>query len=207
MTNTTIASSGGIIWNKLRCLVTSSSLDFISSCSPEVYGQKTQGISLRVHKSIYHEMKAAKIQQTRKQKRSYHFSSFKWDQSCLCLPPPFWADRHYQYRLYCFWWGKKMFFFSIVIALLSSTTVCLCWFWCCGRENTESDAVCISIISLSCSKVFWENMNCMSNKGHRFNCPVWPGQPHPPNTYTYRACAHTRTQMWSLRWRWNFQEY
>lgn len=39
--------------------------------------------------------RAAKIRrQTRKQKRSYHFSSFKWDQTviCLCLPPPFWAD-------------------------------------------------------------------------------------------------------------------
>lgn len=107
---------------------------------------------------------------------------------------------------------NKNMFFSIVIALLSSTTVCLCWFSdytvCCCVGKRRAMASAYPQCSLFCSKVFWENINCMSNKGHRFNCPVWPSQPHPPTRTLYRACIHMHTQTWSVRWRrWNFQEY
>lgn len=162
--------------------------------------------------------RAAKIQrQTRKQKRSYHFSSLKWDQTVICLCPHFEQTLTLSVQTVFFFTDcilmekNKNMFFSIVIALLSSTTVCLCWFSdytvCCCVGERRAMASAYPQCSLFCSKVFWENINCMSNKGHRFNCPVWPGQPHPPTRTLYRACIHMHTQTWSVRWRWNFQEY
>lgn len=61
---------------------------------------------------------------------------------------------------------------------------------------------------LSFAPRFSERILTMSNKGHRFNCPVWPGQPHPPNTFNLHSLANTHTQTWTVQWRrWNFQEY
>lgn len=190
MTNRTIASSAEIIWNKLGGLVTSSSLDFISSCSPEVCGQKKQGISLRMHLAWHESSK------NRPESRKHLFISlFLNETSHMFVPPtPILSRRwHYQYRLYCFRWKKKnrsVFNCNSSAIIYNSMFMLIFCLRCVGWERKHRERWCLHIHNiLSPAPRFSERILTMSNKGHRFNCPVWPGQPHPP-TRTPTELAH-----------------
>lgn len=119
----------------------------------------------------------------------------------------FWAaDRYYRTALPWFWYKVQKMLSSIVIALLSTTAACLCcwfsvWVLCvcvracmraCVREKVGGSATYPIIIFCLSSKVFWENINYVFNKGQRLNRPPWP-QPHLP----WHTHTHTHTYLMS----------
>lgn len=73
--------------------------------------------------------------------------------------------------------------FILLIFCLSMGCVCQCVWG--GRRRSAYPV----IIFCLCSKVFWENINYMFNKGQRLNRPRWP-QPHLP----WHIHTHTHDQ-------------
>lgn len=75
-----------------------------------------------------------------------------------------------------------------VLLIFCLSPVCVCVRACmraCVREKVGGSATYPIIIFCLSSKVFWENINYVFNKGQRLNRPPWP-QPHLPwHTHTY----------------------
>lgn len=172
--------------------------------------KKTQGISLSTHKclgkkeSIYHKTCSENPTTVQKEEKILSFLLLNESrQSYVCASHP-----HFEQTLtvsvqtVMLLIGKKtkMFFqlycngSAIIYKSMFMLIFCLHRVW--VRKDGERWRLHIRNI-LSFAPRFSERILTMSNKGHRFNCPVWPGQPRPPTRSIYTV-LHTRTHKLEL---------